>query len=37
MQLSYVMHTSGSLTSVFEESRLDAKYLHKLLNFQDTM
>jgi len=37
MQLSYVVHTSGSLTSVFEESRLDAKYLHKLLNFQDTM
>jgi len=37
MQLSSVVQTSGSLTSVFEESPLDAKYLHKLLNFQNTM
>jgi len=31
------VQTSGYQTSVFEESPLDAKYLHKLLNFQDTM
>jgi len=37
MQLSSVVQTSGSLTSVFEESPLDAKYLHNLLNLQDTM
>jgi len=37
MQLSSVVQTSGSLTSVFEESPLDAKYLHKLQHFQDTM
>ena len=37
MQLSSTVQTSGSITSVFEESPLDAKYLHKLLNFQDTM
>jgi len=37
VQLSSVVQTSGSLTSVIEESLLDAKYLHKLLNFQNTM
>ena len=37
MQLSSVVQTSGSLTTVFEEFPLDTKYLHKLLNLQDTM